>query len=179
MVNLYNLKIQIEVICILIKVWRERLFLNAGFLSTFFLMTSSREPSVTLSTEQDVRFIPTWWCVVISSYLTHYLMRPVLPHDDIPLTVLEADYWSNSWLLANQMAFLMDLFQRVQKLEGTHPGSTAQLVGRKLDSLIPIALGNLSPALLSSLWTCAVGKPILGWYMLWRAEATVWAVPWI
>lgn len=59
MVNLYNLKIQIEVICILIKVWRERLFLNAGFLSTFFLMTSSREPSVTLSTEQDVRFIPT------------------------------------------------------------------------------------------------------------------------
>lgn len=36
MVNLYNPKIQIEVICILIKVWRERLFLNAGFLSTFF-----------------------------------------------------------------------------------------------------------------------------------------------
>lgn len=35
MVKLHNLQIQIEVLCILVKVWREGLFLNASFCKLF------------------------------------------------------------------------------------------------------------------------------------------------
>lgn len=83
-------------------------------------MTSSQEPSVTPSMEQDVRLCQP------DDVLCSLIIR--LMTTCIPLTVLEAFCCSYSWRLASQMSLLMDLFLRVQEFKGVLSGSTAQLV---------------------------------------------------